>query len=287
MFKIMPKSLTYLVSITIIASIEASLVLSAHSQPSNIQNECLSKTTSNHSFDKSAFALAVSNANNSNKCRQWSNLIQLNRANPNLIWNDDNQILMVSFQFQPDCNNESNKNVLSCIKKDKEDKEDKSYTVPSNPNDYPLWVTVVPEIKAFVVRETYKKSFPKSNPLIEQIDFLTKRIKQYLGLGSENNYNAFVEIWVAVDDVIRPCINEKDITNSSCSEWNDDQKANNRKFEKSLDSEYPFTGFGYTYDWGNPNTIVGTSEFVVREGANIKIKSIKNVMQYLQGLIPE
>jgi hypothetical protein len=46
------------------------------------------------------------------------------------------------------------------------------------------------------------------------------------------------------------------------------------------------TGFGYTYDWGNPNTDIGASEFVIKAGATVTIHENQSTSDYLQGLTP-
>ena len=56
----------------------------------------------------------------------------------------------------------------------------------------------------------------------------------------------------------------------ACNEWNqcgftsyENYIRNRRKYIYTVASPYPWTGLGYTYDWGNPNNHVGLSEFVV------------------------
>jgi hypothetical protein len=43
---------------------------------------------------------------------------------------------------------------------------------------------------------------------------------------------------------------------------------------------YPWTQLGYTYDWGNPESEVGLSEFVIRKGSTVVIKSVSNLDEY-------
>ena len=43
---------------------------------------------------------------------------------------------------------------------------------------------------------------------------------------------------------------------------------------------YPWTRLGYTYDWGNPDSEVGLSEFVIRKGAKVKINSVIKTERY-------
>jgi len=43
---------------------------------------------------------------------------------------------------------------------------------------------------------------------------------------------------------------------------------------------YPWTRLGYTYDWGNPDSEVGLSEFVITAGATIKIENVYETAAY-------
>ncbi len=48
----------------------------------------------------------------------------------------------------------------------------------------------------------------------------------------------------------------------------------------TLKQAYPWTQQGYTYDWGNPKSEVGISEFVIRKGSTVVIKSVSTLDQY-------
>ncbi|MFO0210323.1 MAG: hypothetical protein ACK53E_05995, partial [Pseudanabaena sp.] len=43
---------------------------------------------------------------------------------------------------------------------------------------------------------------------------------------------------------------------------------------------YPWTRMGYTYDWGNPNSEVGLSEFVINTGTAFEVKSVQTTDKY-------
>lgn len=43
---------------------------------------------------------------------------------------------------------------------------------------------------------------------------------------------------------------------------------------------YPWTQLGYTYDWGNPVTEVGLSEFVIRQRAKNRVNRIVPTQAY-------
>jgi len=43
----------------------------------------------------------------------------------------------------------------------------------------------------------------------------------------------------------------------------------------------PVPALGYTFDWGNPNTEIGLSEFIISNGATIEIHSVIKNEDYL------
>jgi len=45
---------------------------------------------------------------------------------------------------------------------------------------------------------------------------------------------------------------------------------------------YPWTRLGYTYDWGNPKSEIGLSEFVIRAGATVTIHAVSDTVNYCQ-----
>ncbi len=79
----------------------------------------------------------------------------------------------------------------------------------------------------------------------------------------------------------------------SCNQWNqcgfttyENYFKNRRKYIYTAASPYPWTGLGYTYDWGNPDNPVGLSEFVVNgkksDGStiNVGIKAVTYTADY-------
>ncbi len=43
---------------------------------------------------------------------------------------------------------------------------------------------------------------------------------------------------------------------------------------------YPWTRLGYTYDWGNPGSEVGLSEFVIQGGATVQVAQVYSTQAY-------
>lgn len=135
-----------------------------------------------------------------------------------------------------------------------------------------IWVTVVPELKSFC------------HALRLQGDSLRLRLNQLLGLPPDVAKTRVVEMWVSPNDLFRPCPdpeitdheaqldfpNSMYITVSSDHmKWINDLKA----LSYTGATPYPWTRLGYTYDWGNPESEIGLSEFVIRKGASIEISS--------------
>jgi hypothetical protein len=55
------------------------------------------------------------------------------------------------------------------------------------------------------------------------------------------------------------------------------------KKDKKNEIDYPFTGLGYTYDWGKPSP-VGPSEFVIEASPNnkvtVEVESVTSTKDY-------
>lgn len=137
-----------------------------------------------------------------------------------------------------------------------------------------IWITAVPQLQEFC-------SDLNLDPIA-----LTLRLEQYLGLSPDAGKTKFVEMWVSPSDVFRPCP-DKEIDDNRCElefPLNADElhKAwiNAQKASSYQDKGFPWTGLGYTYDWGNPQTEIGASEFLVRKGATVMIESLTETGEY-------
>ena len=143
-----------------------------------------------------------------------------------------------------------------------------------------IWVTVAPELKDFC----RGRDLP--------FDELTLRFEQLLGLPPFSGKNRFVEMWVNPGDLFRPCP-DNEITDTSCGlnipenvlpsyrEWfNLKRAASYGKCDRPEKQAYPWTQLGYTYDWGNPKSEVGLSEFVVRKKSTVVINSVSTLQAY-------
>jgi hypothetical protein len=140
-------------------------------------------------------------------------------------------------------------------------------------------VTTAPELKTFCT--TYQAA---------HADTLTLRLEQLLGLPSNNGKTRLIELWVKPTDLFRPAPDpeisdhEAELTfptspyftvSADYLAWFDKLKS-----ESYGERGYPWTRLGYTYDWGNPQSEVGLSEFVVNTGATIEVKGVTQTADY-------
>lgn len=143
-----------------------------------------------------------------------------------------------------------------------------------------IWVSVVPEMKAFC------------QGLGLDLNALTFRLEQRLRLPPKSNKTEFVEILVEnpAKDIFRPCP-DPHIDTHTCpigpppDTVSDTQKAwlfsqYYQSYALAQPLPFPWTALGYTYDWGNSETEVGASEFVISKEATIIIKSITETAAY-------
>lgn len=143
-----------------------------------------------------------------------------------------------------------------------------------------IWVTTVPEVQEFCQAYEHKA------------DTLTLRLEQFLGLPPNNGKTKFVEVWVEPADIFRPSpdpevtdtVAEEDFPQSRFFVVSQEhvQWVTDLQSESYGEQGYPWTRLGYTYDWGNPESEVGASEFVVVEGATIGVEAVTETNDYCQ-----
>jgi len=137
-----------------------------------------------------------------------------------------------------------------------------------------IWVTAVPQVQQFCQELNMSPSD------------LTLRLEQYLGLPANNGKTKFVEMWVKPADMFRPCP-DPEIDDTQCNlgftetvdpehkQWIENLMSSSYK-----ENGFPWTRLGYTYDWGRVDSEVGASEFIVKQGAEVTIKSVQNTAEY-------
>ena len=148
-----------------------------------------------------------------------------------------------------------------------------------------VWVTAVPQLQGFC--QTYAAT--AETPL-------TLRLEQLLGLPPNNGKTRVVEMWVNPADLFRPSPDgEIDDTVAELELPGPERFASQQDYEFHRDwynlqlsiddydnpaKGYPWTRLGYTYDWGNPDSEVGLSEFVITAGSTIKIENVYETTAY-------
>jgi len=201
-------------------------------------------------------------------------LIAITPDNPLLIWNTARtEILVVTWKSQTTYEQYIKPNT----------------STPKRENQL-LWVTVAPQVKSFCQR------YLQQHPNATEAD-LKLRLKQYLGLNPDWEYDRVVELWVSPQDLFRPCVNP-DITQHQCllnftgtppkvsghtpgSGIQDYPSFYQSLYFRSIRAALqPWTGLGYTYDWGSPISHVGASEFIVVPGATYAIKQATPTQTY-------
>lgn len=218
-----------------------------------------------------SYQQAVSNAVTVEKNKTPNNLLAITDSNPDLIWNaDKSKILVVTWKD------------LSVY-----EKFFKPNHITSGNPEHVTWVTVAPQVQKFC--QNYLAENPKADR--EQ---LTLRLKQYLGLNAVWKYDVFIEMWVSPQDLFRPCV-DPETNDSQCNLRFAEQLPQVKNipdyasFYKNLyfksfreGSGTPWTGLGYTYDWGNPASTVGASEFILSPHTKYKIERVLLTQDYCQ-----
>lgn len=145
-----------------------------------------------------------------------------------------------------------------------------------------------------------------------------KRIKQVLGLPPNKQFDGIIEVYAPLSSIFRPCpdpeiydrqcVAEIPVVNSASSstdspwycpsdgeevvqigeeyvdvksshfKWMCDTWGYNYKNDGTYNN-YPWTGLGYTYDWGSPNGI-GLSEFILEKNAQVVFRRKMTVEEY-------
>ena len=193
-------------------------------------------------------------------------------SNTSLVWNEDKtKILVTTWKAQGSY-----------------EKFMKPYTKTSDNPGYAVWVTAVPEVHA-MCSQVHPEKADKPAKYKKALD---RRLKQYLGLNPEWTYDVFVEMWVSPDDMFRPCV-DPEINDSRCNlqfgkeiptvkNIPDYQDFYSDLYYKSYraSSGVPWTGLGYTYDWGNRESEVGASEYILVPEAEYEIKRAVPTAEY-------
>ena len=148
-----------------------------------------------------------------------------------------------------------------------------------------VWATAVPQLQTFC--QTYAETAETPRIL---------RMEQLLGLPPNNGKTRLVEMWVNPTDMFRPSPDgEIDDTVAELELPGPERFPSQQDYEfhrdwynlqLSLDNYddpskgYPWTRLGYTYDWGNPESEVGLSEFIVAAKSKVSIEKVSSTEEY-------
>ncbi|BAY17300.1 hypothetical protein NIES21_31360 [Anabaenopsis circularis NIES-21] len=150
------------------------------------------------------------------------------------------------------------------------------------------WLTVFPQVQEFC------QSYKGTGINLPGKVMLALRLQQYLGLilNKYANKTHFVEMWVKAEDLSRPCI-DPEINDSSCNVLPVPVPKSNailhkiytNSYENKEKEYYPWSGLGYTYDWGNPKKPhVGASEFLINgtkdKPVTVEVAAVKETIEY-------
>ncbi len=227
-----------------------------------------------------AFAAALEAAQHPDTNSIAHNLMPVLPTAKGLVWNDDGRVLMSTWS------------------------KARYYESPEGVDSkapFPLgadvWLT-----PAHAVRDFCRESGLEGTEL-------TLRLEQLIGLPPNNGKDSFVELWLDPEDLFRPCI-DQEITDRVCQieipladrdgeppwgcgteatseppvnpnhrRWMCDNWAGSYGNDKLTDN-YPWTGLGYTYDWGNPANPHGLSEFVAPVGTEAVLHALTPTAEY-------
>jgi hypothetical protein len=158
---------------------------------------------------------------------------------------------------------------------------------------YQTWFTAVPQVQEFC------QKYQAIDSTIPDNVELSLRLQQYLGL-ILNKYSTkthFVEMWVKAEDLTRPCI-DGEINDSSCNllplpvpDSSPVVKAiYTNSYTNAKKEYYPWSGLGYTYDWGNPlKPHQGPSEFIINptpeKPVEVEVFSVTPTQEYCRNQI--
>lgn len=149
-----------------------------------------------------------------------------------------------------------------------------------------VWVTLVPEL-----RNTCRRWARRGRSGGRHDKGLARRLEQLVGLPPDDGRDRFVEMWVDLEDLFRPCPDpeisdrqcELDFPVSAYSELSPHYATWFNNLVETMYGEggYPWTRLGYTYDWGrSPRGNVGLSELIVRQGADVEISAVYEDLKY-------
>jgi hypothetical protein len=148
-----------------------------------------------------------------------------------------------------------------------------------------VWATAVPQLQTFCQSYAATPATP-----------VTLRLEQLLGLPPNNGKTRLVVMWVNPADMFRPSPDgEIDDTVAELEVPGPERFPSQQEYEFHRDwynlqmslqnyddpsKGYPWTRLGYTYDWGNPESEIGLSEFVVAASSTVAVEQVYLTEEY-------
>ncbi|MFI3268747.1 MAG: hypothetical protein R3Y51_08545 [Rikenellaceae bacterium] len=171
-----------------------------------------------------------------------------------------------------------------------------------NTSSYVLWFTIPNELNRKLL------SIGENTQADDSITYKV-RIAEMLGLPiseseEQHRYKVFT-FKVSLNRILRPAFNPDPYINKvtytpsnsySSQIWNEYESWLTKKWESTFPSTnidscdiykyYPFTGLGYTYDWGSndKDNHYGLSEFIIIENSDFTFVSCKPLWEYITDL---
>jgi hypothetical protein len=166
-----------------------------------------------------------------------------------------------------------------------------TYVLVGNFNKYPnsysdtlvinswgqIWVFIPEQFKLRLKSAT----IPENDTLL--------RISQLLGMPPTSTNNYIVELWVKPADLYRPAADPEidDRTTGLYLPENAEpdyaQWFNQNIYDSYFGqwTHYPWTRLGYTYDWADPATEIGLSEYCIKSNSVLFVKKLCLATKYL------
>ncbi|MFI3141596.1 MAG: hypothetical protein R3Y27_04720 [Clostridia bacterium] len=181
-------------------------------------------------------------------------LVVLDAESDMVTFNDDNEVLLVTWNKYPDSYPEGE--VVELVYGS-------------------IWVFTDKEILAW-----YEETEG-------EISDYQLRLNQLIGLPADDDNTHFTAMWVDIDDVIRPAY----FTDAESSEMDIENYDMESDFETWFNSniissyyseyQYPWTRLGYTYDWCADSDEYGLTEFLVKENSQVTVEFTMTTEEFI------
>lgn len=155
------------------------------------------------------------------------------------------------------------------------------------PGEFPVgeYYTAVPELELWCISyEEFENWYSENSKGVKDWNL---RLEQLIGLPPEFGYTHFTAFTVKAEDVIRPAYQPDpteqvtaDILDGSALGEHSEWFAGNEQWSY-VDSAWPWTRLGYTYDWSEGNE-KGLSEFLILSGSEVKVEWTITTEEFLE-----